>query len=39
MKSFKKIKELILESVDLIIPRGAISIPRHKMPQIATNQY
>lgn len=39
MKTLKRIQELILESTELLIPRGAVSIPRHEMPQIELEDY
>jgi hypothetical protein len=39
MKTFKRIQELITESIELIIPRGTISMPRNLMPQIEFDYY
>lgn len=39
MKTLKRIQEIVSESTDLLIPRGAISIPRHQMPQISSEDY
>lgn len=37
MKTLATIRESINNSVDLLVPRGSLNIPRHKMPQIAGN--
>ena len=39
MKTLGKIRELILESVDILVPKGLLSIPRHHMPQIEKKNY
>lgn len=39
MVSLGRMRELILESVNLQVPRGQVSIPRHQMPQIEKKYY
>jgi hypothetical protein len=39
MKTLSRIREIILESKDLIIPRGHLNIPRFQMPQIKKENY
>ena len=39
MKSLARIRELILESVNILVPRGQVSIPRYQMPQIEKKYY
>jgi hypothetical protein len=39
MRTLRRIKEIIHESVNLTVPRGTLNIPRHEMPQLELKDY